>query len=621
MSSASGKAGEAGYPPRLWLLIGGVVALAIPVTAGAAVSLLIEPPPHGRLLQAFVFFLCAFLADLKPVPLDESGSRSVSLAFAFILSAQILFGWQYAVLISALCVLFPQLIERIPLSRVFFNTGVYVLAALASSLPWLVLGSPSGVSPTTLTLWSFAGGAAYSIVNIVLVCCAVSLARSKPFRPLFLDNLRHGGPAFLTMAFLAALAVVLWRSDPTSLILLAGPLVTLTLYQRSTLASQIATRHAHTDSLSGLGNHRAYELELAASLERAEAENTKLALCYLDVDNFKQINDGQGHPTGDAVLQELAGVFGTNEHVRAYRLGGDEFALLLDCGADDATEHVELLRSQISAVRFLHDRNVAISVGVGIFPDHALEAKDLERAADGALYWAKHHGKDRLCVFDPAVVRQPTHEELSRAAARQARLRAAEHLIRAVDIKDTYTGEHSQAVARLVKGIATEMDLPTDVVEQVRLAGLLHDLGKIGLADEILRKPGPLTLQEQKEVRKHPELGFALLEGLDLDPIDNWILHHHEHWNGSGYPHGLAGEGIPLASRIILVADAFDAMCSDRSYRPAAAVDEVLEEIRRMAGHQFDPVVVAALEAHLEQRSEATVDEGPDPAPKIQLVA
>ena len=110
MSSASGKAGEAGYPLRLWLLIGGVVALAIPVIAGAASSLLVERPPSGRLLQALVFLLCAFLADLKPVPLDESGSRSVSLAFAFILSAQILFGWQYAVLIGALSVLFPQLI-------------------------------------------------------------------------------------------------------------------------------------------------------------------------------------------------------------------------------------------------------------------------------------------------------------------------------------------------------------------------------------------------------------------------------------------------------------------------------------------------------------------------------
>src|SRR5689334_8988491 len=134
MSAESAKASEAGYSPRLWLLIGSVVALAIPVTAGAFFELVVQRPQHERALSAFVFLLCAFLADLKPVPLDESGNRSVSLAFAFILSAQILFGWEYAVAISALCVLFPQLIERAPLSRVLFNTGVYVLAAFASSL-------------------------------------------------------------------------------------------------------------------------------------------------------------------------------------------------------------------------------------------------------------------------------------------------------------------------------------------------------------------------------------------------------------------------------------------------------------------------------------------------------
>src|SRR5689334_3283951 len=140
MSGAEDRASEAGYSPRLWLLIAGVVALAIPVTAGAFFELVVERPEHARALPALVFLLSAFLADLKPVPLDESGNRSVSLAFAFILSAQILFGWEYAVAISAICVLLPQLIERAPLSRIFFNTAVYVLAAFASSLPRLFLG-------------------------------------------------------------------------------------------------------------------------------------------------------------------------------------------------------------------------------------------------------------------------------------------------------------------------------------------------------------------------------------------------------------------------------------------------------------------------------------------------
>src|SRR5262249_42703757 len=152
----------------------------------------------------------------------------------------------------------------------------------------------------------------------------------------------------------------------------------------------------------------------------------------------------------------------------------------------------------------------------------------LERVADSALYWSKHHGKDRVSLFDPSVVKPLSPEELTRLAAREVRLKAAEHLIRAVDVKDTYTGEPSQSAARLVKGIAEELELGPELVEQVRVAGLLHDLGKIGLPDDILKKPGLLTPQEQSVVRSHPELGHSLLDGLELSPIDTWILHHHE---------------------------------------------------------------------------------------------
>ena len=138
-----------------------------------------------------------------------------------------------------------------------------------------------------------------------------------------------------------------------------------------------------------------------------------------------------------------------------------------------------------------------------------------------------------------------------------------------VDAKDTYAGAHSQSVSRLVEGIARAMDLDEETVEQVRLAGLLHDLGKIAIPDRILQKPGKLDPDELKTMREHAELGYRLLEGLGVSPVDRWIRHHHEWWDGSGYPLGLAGEDIPLGSRIILVADAFDAMTSDRVYRAA----------------------------------------------------
>ena len=614
----SAQANEAGYPPRLRLLIASVLVLALPVVAGAVLGVVEQRPEPAIVLEVLAFLLLAFLADLKPVPLDESGDRAVSLAFVFVLSSQILFGWQYAVLTAAISVLVPQLIERRPPFRMLFNTGVYVLASFASAFPMLLLGRPSNPSATLVTLCSFVGGAAFVTVNIFLVCLAVSFFQDTPLRPLLADNVRHGGPAFLTMAFLAALAVVLWHADPISLVLLAGPLVALTLYQRSSLASQIATRHAHTDSLTGLGNHRAYELELASALERASSEQTPLALCLVDVDDFKEINDAHGHPAGDAALQELARLFVVEDGVRAFRLGGDEFALMLDREREPAVGYANELLQRIGSASFPHGEAVTISVGVGVFPEQA-SALELEEIVDSALYWAKRHGKNRLCAYDASVVKPPSPAEASRMAARQAQLKAAEHMIRAVDIKDTYTGEHSQSVSRLVTGIAQELGLEPDVVDQVRLAGLLHDLGKIGLPDEILKKPEKLTPHEQRLVRTHPELGHSLLDGFELAPVDTWILHHHEHWDGTGYPLGLAGEDIPLGSRIILVADAFDAMVSDRSYRPATHAGEALGELRRMAGHQFDPRIVAALEAHLGIREHA--DPGHDLVPDEELAA
>jgi len=241
-----------------------------------------------------------------------------------------------------------------------------------------------------------------------------------------------------------------------------------------------------------------------------------------------------------------------------------------------------------------------VSVGVATFPEQATDVESLERAADSALYWAKHNGKNRFCAYSPAVAEAQAPEELERRVERQARLRAAENLIRVVDAKDEYTGAHSDRVALLVESIARQLELDDEQVEQLKLAGRLHDLGKIAIPDRVLQKPGALTPHEERQLAHHPELGASLLDGMDIRPVDVWIKHHHEHWDGSGYPHGLAGEEIPFGSRLILVADAYDAITTDRSYRDAATPEEALTELSRHAGTQFDPAVVAALQAHLE---------------------
>jgi HD-GYP domain-containing protein (c-di-GMP phosphodiesterase class II) len=254
---------------------------------------------------------------------------------------------------------------------------------------------------------------------------------------------------------------------------------------------------------------------------------------------------------------------------------------------------------------------VTISIGIASFPAHADTADELQRRADGALYWSKQHGKNRSCLYSPSVVRIYTPEELDRERERNARLRAAKNLVRFVDARDPSTANHSQMVSALAEAIGLQLQLDAETVNHLQLAGLLHDIGKIGLPDAILNAPRQLTDEEYAVVKRHPEFGHSLLDGLGIEPVEDWVLHHHEHWDGSGYPHGLAGEQIPLGSRILLVADAYEAITADRPYRRAQSEQAALAELRDKAGTQFDPAAVSALERHLATSG----------APRVEAIA
>jgi diguanylate cyclase (GGDEF)-like protein/putative nucleotidyltransferase with HDIG domain len=338
---------------------------------------------------------------------------------------------------------------------------------------------------------------------------------------------------------------------------------------------------------------------LQRELLNAEEQGTTLTLCFVDIDDFKKINDRFGHPSGDRVLSQVAGRL--RQGGEAFRLGGDEFALLLsDHDEGMALAAATSIVERVAGLDLDHIGHVTVSAGLATFPVQGHGRDELVRLADSALYWAKEHGKNRVRLYRPDVVELAELKRLAAGPDKAARYRAAASLAKAVDARDTYTGSHSERVSELAAQVASRLGLDPEQVELTRLAGSLHDLGKLAIPEEILRKPGALTDSERLVLERHPQIGFRMLDSLGVDPVADLVLHHHERWDGAGYPDGQNGEHIPLGARIIFVTDAYDAMTSDRIYRPKRSSAAALAELERCAGTQFDPGIVAAFAEELQ---------------------
>ena len=348
------------------------------------------------------------------------------------------------------------------------------------------------------------------------------------------------GVPFAIMASVTVLLVEVWDRSAPLTAALVGPLVAIALYQRSVHRALEAMRLARTDPLTGLGNPRAFDEQLQRELETARAEGGQLALCMIDVDDFKRINDTHGHATGDSVLAEIAARL--RRSGETFRLGGDEFALVLPgCDTETGCAAARSVIERVVAGGYEHGIVPGISAGVAAFPQHAVDSKELVRQADRALYASKRLGKNRV---EPCPEDDGRSGELRRLAAgpdRAARLHAAASLAHAVDARDTYTGSHSHAVGQLAGSLAERLGLDPEDVELTRLAGSLHDLGKLAVPEEILRKPGPLNAAERLVLERHPEIGFRMLDSLSIEPVATWVRHHHERWDGGGYPDWAAG--------------------------------------------------------------------------------
>jgi len=417
-------------------------------------------------------------------------------------------------------------------------------------------------------------------------------------------------PYFAIVPVYALLFALLYREGVAStLYIISAGLLSLTalvaLRQVLTAREVVAyalrlERLATVDALTDLPNHRAMQQVLELELERCRRYDLPCAVLFLDLDHFKALNDGHGHPVGDAALRAFGAVL--RAHLRAVdtlgRWGGEEFvALLPQTGGAEAEALAERLRAAVATHAFtgagLH---LTCSLGVATYPADAADRAGLVAAADAAMYAAKRLGRNQVRrAGSAAVVALLDGPAAGGGREEGALVGTVAALASLIEERDAYTGQHTAAVAELALGLALALGCDAAQARLIALAGQLHDVGKVAVPDAVLLKPGPLTPVEWALIRRHPAVGAAVLALVPalrtLAPI---VRAHHERWDGGGYPDGLAGAAIPLGARVLAVADAYAAMTTARVHQSARPADAALAELRRGAGSQFDPVVVAA---------------------------
>lgn len=357
-----------------------------------------------------------------------------------------------------------------------------------------------------------------------------------------------------------------------------------------------AEQRARVDEVTGLFNRRHFDERLKQEIDLRQRYGGTFSLILLDLDLFKAYNDVHGHAAGDKLLAEVGKII--QRSVRstdlAFRYDGDEFAILLpqtDSGA--AFVVAERIRGRIAQEMSKVDPRITASIGLATWPNDGVMPDGLLSAADKALYYAKKTGGDRTCVVSRIL--SAAVGSIPESASDKEALNVIYALAATIEAKDRYTYGHSRKVSNYAVALAEKLNLPPEKVAVISTAALLHDIGKIGIPDEVLNRPGALDAQAWEMVRAHPKLSTTIVSHvLDLVSCVPAILHHHERWDGTGYPTGLKGENIPIEARILAIADAFDAMTSSRPYRGALSYQQAIAELKRCSGSQFDPQLVEA---------------------------
>ena len=357
-----------------------------------------------------------------------------------------------------------------------------------------------------------------------------------------------------------------------------------------------AKERANTDELTGLFNHRYFHQRMDEEIARSSRFGEVFSLLTIDLDYFKTYNDVHGHLYGDKILRIVGERIKGNLRMidLAFRYGGDEFSVILpQVSTENAIKVAERIRRSFTEEIDNKGMPVSCSIGIASWPTDGVMREEIIQASDAALYHAKQNGKNQVRVASEIdMTSNEIKDKVSDTSVTV--LNTIYALAATVDTKDHYTYGHSKKVSRYASEIAAALSYSQDKIAIIQTAGLLHDIGKIGVSDAILSKQGPLNEEEWQPIHSHPEMGVSIIKNVvSLRDCLPGIQYHHERYDGKGYPTGLKGENIPLDARILAVADSYDAMTSQRPYRSESLTKEgALAELIRNAGTQFDPNIV-----------------------------
>jgi diguanylate cyclase (GGDEF)-like protein/putative nucleotidyltransferase with HDIG domain len=486
-----------------------------------------------------------------------------------------------------------------------------------------------------------------------MASCTAAFPTESTLKPILPDSLAAIGlPVFYAeqlhgMLYVESAEAIEFSEEEVLLLGTLADLISGALH--NALTFQKAQEQAITDGLTGVKTHRFFMEALSAEWKRSTRAGRAFALVLMDLDRFKFVNDFYGHLEGDLVLQRVGQILETNcrrSDVVA-RYGGDEFVILMpETSMEQARQLASKLRGWVSADPLLREKNISASFGIACYPLHGSSPQELIQVADASMYLSKHQGGNAVSTadhFDPNEAKKwkrdvleaylgvtlkrlfatgpeafeeiyqrlkqfteslaatesaapapsaPEHQSGPQALP-QAVLDTVTSLAFAIDAKDHYTQGHSQKVSAYAALIAEAMNMNDAEIEEVRLGAVLHDIGKVGIPEQILNKSGPLNPEEWEMMKSHVVFGAKILEPLTpLARIREMVLHHHEFFDGSGYPDALSGEHIPLGARIVAVADAYDTITSDRTYKKGRAATDALAELERCANAQFDARIV-----------------------------